>query len=113
MEENRQRERSRKRRLVLLSARIFCMLVIFSIVFCSPDFLSFLSLVGAVFVSSFGFFFPVLLYNSHFGSTGRLSRSRKIANYIFLVLMLIVSSMSVVQSLIGMFGKHQTSNQPH
>ena len=92
-----QNQRVKRRKMVLLGARIGSMAFVFTLVMLSPNFLAFLSLVGAIFLSSFGFFLPVAAYHKHFGE--RQSKIRKVLNALFLCTMISISLISVVDSI--------------
>jgi len=100
-----EQDRSTRRKAVLTWSRVLCMVIIFAIVFTSPNFLNFLSLVGAIFVSAFGFFYPVLLYDQVFGS--RQSMARMCLNYVFFTVMAIISAYAVWESVMGLFSQNQ------
>lgn len=96
-------QRKDKIKNVLLISRIFCMAVIFIITISGPNLVPFLSLAGAIFIGAFGYFFPVLIYNTHFGRLGQLSPSRKAMNYLFLVVMGGISVFTVVDGARNLF----------
>lgn len=98
-------DKDSRKKMVLIGARVLCLVTVFGIVLFHPNFVSFLSLVGAVLMSAFGFFFPVYLYNTHFGKTGRISTARLVSNYVFLSLMFVVCSLAVYDSIINLFKK--------
>lgn len=90
-------QRTARRKKVLVGARLGSMSIVFGLVMLSPNFMAFLSLVGAIFLSSFGFFLPVLAYNKHFGE--RQQKSRKIFNILYFCTMASISLVSVVESI--------------
>jgi Transmembrane amino acid transporter protein len=96
--------RQNKIKNVLIASRLICLSIIFMVTTTGPNLIPFLSIAGAIFVAAFGYFFPVLLYNTHFGRLGLLSTSRKLMNYFFLLIMGGISVFTVMDSVRNLFG---------
>jgi len=96
-------EKNKRTKVVLYGSRLLCLIVIYAIVYPGPDFVAFLSLVGAVFATTFLFIFPVLLYNKHFKEKGQLTEASHLFNLIFMWLMIAVAAYSAQDSIRHMF----------
>lgn len=97
--------KTRRTKLVLYLSRLVCLFSIYAIVLLAPNFVPFLSLVGAVFASTFLFIFPVLLYNRHFKDRELLSRGSEACNWLFLLLVMGASGYSAIDSIRNMFSR--------
>ena len=102
-------ERPDRIKKVTVIARLICMVVIFCVSISAPNLVPFLSIGGAVFVATFGYFFPVFLYNTHFGRLGTLTRTKKFANYFFLLVMGGISVFTVVDGVKNLFAGQSSS----
>lgn len=102
-------ERPDRIKKVMIISRIICMLIIFFVSISGPNLVPFLSIAGAIFIATFGYFFPVLLYNTHFGRQGTLTKTEKFLSYLFLIVMGGISVFTVVDGVKNLFAGHTNS----
>ena len=80
------------------------MVVVYLVCLFSPSLIDFMSLSGALFNSTLGFILPVILHNKYMGEKGKLTKSKKLVNWLVLIVGGGFSMLAVVQSTMALLG---------
>lgn len=96
-------ERGKRIKHILYAGRLFCLIVVYSIVLSAPDFVSFLGLIGSLFATTFIYVFPILMFNRHFSDKGTINKWHLYFNWIILGIMIIIAAFASYDSISHLF----------
>lgn len=96
----------KKKFLAKFLIRLIIVFICFFICFFIPNFINFLSFIGAFLFPILGIYIPVLLNYSYFKRKGKLTTKRKIYLFTFLIVSVIIFTICTIDSVMN---EHDTS----